>query len=271
MKRNILFQLALATTCFLSTMALICSCNGSTHKNTDTQPQTDIVTTSLDSLNLERQPDSILYMQYNFQFLKPTGTVSDSINAGITQFFISGKNNTDIHKAINDKMAKEEKEMQAEIQEFYDPDDETYGIVKYRIIRTGRFHHNAHDTVIVYHGSDDIYTGGAHGSYTPFTVNFSKKTGHIIRIEDILDTTKENEILDLMFKKLLQDKQCNTREELMEKTSLLTIGDLYLTPNFHLSKDSIIFCFGQYEIAPYSGGITYISLDYNTLQPYLKN
>lgn len=73
-----------------------------------------------------------------------------------------------------------------------------------------------------------------------------------------------------MLTKLLKDNNCATREELMEKTGILGLGDLYLTENFHLGEDSITFCFGQYDIAPYSSGITYLSLSYDSLKQYLK-
>lgn len=142
--------------------------------------------------------------------------------------------------------------------------------MKFHISRKGRFLDNAADTVIIYQYTIDQYTGGAHGSYIPFTLNFSKRTGLSIGIEDVLDITHEEAILDIMLTKLLKDNNCATREELMEKTGILGLGDLYLTENFHLGEDSITFCFGQYDIAPYSSGITYLSLSYDSLKQYLK-
>ena len=92
----------------------------------------------------------------------------------------------------------------------------------------------------------------------------------VIGIGDVLDATQEQAILDIMLAKLLKDNNCSTREELMEKTGILGLGELYLTENFQLRKDSITFCFGQYDIAPYASGITYISLSYDSLKQYLK-
>lgn len=111
--------------------------------------------------------------------------------------------------------------------EFHDPDDETFGEITYHVGRKGRFVADAADTVIVYHYAIDMYTGGAHGSYVPFTLNFSKRTGLAISISDVLDTAHERAILDIMLARLLKDNDCSTREELIEKTGILGLGDLY--------------------------------------------
>lgn len=230
----------------------------------------DIVSDNLDSLHVTDTSDSLLYIEYNFQYLKSNGMVCDSINASITQNLVSGKRETDARKAILNALVDESVRMKTEIAEYYEPEDETYVDARYSIRRTGHFHSDAADTVIVYKATIDMYTGGAHGSFTPLTLNFSRKTGHLLTPDDVFDMSRANEILDLMHAQLLKDKSCSTREELMEKTSLLTLGDLYLTPNFHLGKNAITFCFGQYDIAPYSCGITYISLNYDTISPFLK-
>ena len=194
----------------------------------------------------------------------------DSINAGINRLCISGSHDADVCTAISMAIDKEVNEMKAEVVEFYEPDDETFGEIQFYINRKGRFDADAADTVMVYQSSIDQYTGGAHGSYIPYTLNFSKRTGLLISIGDVLDATQEQAILDIMLAKLLKDNNCSTREELMEKTGILGLGELYLTENFQLHKDSITFCFGQYDIAPYSSGITYISLSYDSLKQYLK-
>lgn len=261
--------------CLFAVIVMTLSCKGNkgqtTSESTPVSETKDIVSASLDSLHITNMPDSMLHIEYDFQYLKPDGVITDSINASIVQALVSGKRKTDVRQVILDAMLEEESAMHAEIQEFYEPDDETYGLLEYNIVRTGRFHFDAPDTVVAYKATIDMYTGGAHGSYTTLTLNFSRNTGHLIAPEDVFDMTHEADILNLMLAQLLKDNKCQTREELMEKTSLLTLGDLYLTTNFHLGKDAVTFCFGQYDIAPYACGITHIRLDYDTLSPYLKN
>lgn len=244
-----------------------CVQKGKGGKEDNKKEETPLVT---DSLHISKSTDDIISVDYDFHFLKPGSVVADSINAKINEQCISGRHDADIRTDITTALAKEIDALKAEVTEFHDPDDETFGEITYHVGRKGRFVADAADTVIVYHYAIDMYTGGAHGSYVPFTLNFSKRTGLAISISDVLDTAHEQAILDIMLARLLKDNDCSTREELIEKTGILGLGDLYLTENFHLGKDSITFCFGQYDIAPYSSGITYISLSYDSLKQYLK-
>ena len=261
--------------CFLLVSTLFVSCKwkgggaGTDHGQSSTETR-DIVSECQDSLHIANMPDGPLHIEYDIRFLKSDGLVADSINATIAQFLVSGRRDTDIRQAIMNGIVDEEKSLLAEMQEYYDPDDETYGQQEYTIVRTGRFDTDALDSVIVYKAAIDMYTGGAHGTYTPFTLNFSRRTGCRILPSDIFNMKQEQAILDLMMVQLLRDNDCTTREELMERTCLLTLGDLSLTPNFQLGSQGVTFCFGQYEIAPYSAGITYLTLGYDVLEPYLK-
>lgn len=255
----------------LAVALCIPSCQGGTKSSEeDVKTEESVLSQHTDSLHVSNISNEHIQIVYDFHFLKPGTAVSDSVNAGIDQVFLTHMRRIDIPQAIVDAMAKEEAELKEILQESYDPDDETFGQMKLSALQSGRFMYDAQDTVIAYQGVSDVYLGGAHGSYSPFYLNFSKYSGHIIRIENLFDTAKESEILNVIQKQLLKDKGCSTREELMEKTSLLAFGELYLTPNFHLGKDSITFCFGQYEIGPYSSGITYITLDYDALAPYMR-
>ncbi|MEE0985167.1 MAG: DUF3298 domain-containing protein [Bacteroidaceae bacterium] len=267
MRRNKSIQLF---SCLLAIVAMgLVSCQ---QNNKSGKEETEITEThfTFDSLHINKDVDGIATIDYDFHFLKAESIVADSINAKINEQCISGTHDKDISKAIATTIDKELETFRAELVEFYEPDDETYGDMKFHISRKGHFLDNAADTVIIYQYTIDQYTGGAHGSYIPFTLNFSKRTGLSIGIEDVLDITHEEAILDIMLTKLLKDNNCATREELMEKTGILGLGDLYLTENFHLGEDSITFCFGQYDIAPYSSGITYLSLSYDSLKQYLK-
>lgn len=258
--------------CISLAMISLNSCNwiNENSTNDDNKEWVDSIFQNIDSLHVTSAPNEFLHVDYNFEFLKSENLVTDSINAGIEQVFLSGQRRTDMQLAIAEALAKEEEVMAQMMQETYEPDNESYGHIKHSAVRTGCFLEDAADSVVVYYGTSDIYLGGAHGSYITTFLNFSKRTGHILLVEDIFDTTREEEILNVMLKQLLKDKECTTREELMEKTSLLAFGELFLTPNFKLGKDSITFCFGQYEIGPYSSGITYITLPYKALKPYMK-
>lgn len=256
-------------TCLITlALATLASC---VQKNNQENRKEEEAPLATDSMHISKSSDNIISIDYDFQFLVPGSLVADSINAKINEQCISGKHDANIRTSITQALEKEIDALKNEVMEFYDPDDETFGDIKYHVCRKGRFVPDAADTVIVYQHAIDMYTGGAHGSYATSTLNFSKRTGLAISINDVLDTTQEQAILVTMLAKLLKDNACTTREELIEKTGILGLGELYLTENFQLGKDSITFCFGQYDIAPYASGITYISLSYDSLRQYFKN
>ena len=63
----------------------------------------------------------------------------------------------------------------------------------------------------------------------------------------------------------MQDQLCKDYEvkdiaELQEQTGITMLGDLYLTNNFLLQGDSILFLFNQYDIAPYAAGLISVTL-----------
>ena len=182
---------SITTSLLLASLLITTSCNPNkkqTSENGNLTAETSIdAFASMDSIHITNEPDSILHIEYKFQFLKSSSFQADSINASIAQVLVSGERNTDIRQAILDAMSQEESAMQKEIQEYYEPDDETYGSLQYNIVRTGHFVHDAADTVVAYKASIDMYTGGAHGSYTPITLNFSRNTGKLIQPSDIFD------------------------------------------------------------------------------------
>ena len=63
-----------------------------------------------------------------------------------------------------------------------------------------------------------------------------------------------------MEEQLCKDWEAKDLADLQEKTGITMLGDLYLTNNFLLKGDSILFLFNQYEIAPYAAGLISVTL-----------
>ena len=61
-------------------------------------------------------------------------------------------------------------------------------------------------------------------------------------------------------KQLCKDWEAQNLADLQEKTGITMLGDLYLTNNFLLTGDSIMFLFNQYEIAPYAAGLISVTI-----------
>jgi len=63
-----------------------------------------------------------------------------------------------------------------------------------------------------------------------------------------------------MEERLCKDWEAKDLADLQEKTGITMLGNLYLTNNFLLRGDSIVFLFNQYEIAPYAAGLISVTL-----------
>lgn len=210
-------------------------------------------------------------INHKYEFLVGEGIVIDSINASICQHVILGKQrNTDIAAQARKRGDEQAKKFEREQKEMYNPSENTlYDILFFESTECGRFLTENKDGILSYETTGYIYQGGTHGGTSISYLNFNRKTGHLITLNEVLDLAYEKEILAMLEKKLIEDFECTSLEELKENTGFLTLGDLYLGENFLLTPTEIVFHYGQYEIAPYASGMCDISLPYSKLKKYL--
>ena len=74
-----------------------CVQNGNGDKEAKEEKELPLVT---DSMSISKSADEIIFVDYDFQFLKPENVVADSINAEINEQCISGQHDSDIRTAI---------------------------------------------------------------------------------------------------------------------------------------------------------------------------
>ena len=148
-----------------------------------------------------------------------------------------------------------ETEWKAEMAEMYDPESEFKETLQYYYTVSGDSVETDNDSILSYQTTIDCYLGGAHGSYVVEYFNFDKKTGKLLNIQDVVPAEKKEEVLKAMETQLCEDWKAKDLADLREQTGITMLGNLYLTNNFLLKKDSIDFLFNQYEIAPYSAGL----------------
>ena len=151
-------------------------------------------------------------------------------------------------------------EWKEELAEIYDPESDIREMFQYYYNVEGSPVETDNDNVLSYQVTTDCYLGGAHGSYVVEYYNFDKNTGKLISIRDIVPAEKEAEALKAMEAQLCEDWDAEDLAELQEMTGITMLGDLYLTNNFLLKKDSIEFLFNQYEIAPYAAGLISVTI-----------
>ena len=153
-----------------------------------------------------------------------------------------------------------ETEWKAELAEMYDPESEYKDMLQYYYTLEGNVVENGCDSILSYQVTTDCYLGGAHGSYVVQYYNFDRATGKLLDINDIVPAGKEMLVLMAMGDQLCKDWDAKDLADLQEKTGITMLGDLYLTNNFLIKGDSILFLFNQYEIAPYAAGLISVTL-----------
>lgn len=113
------------------------------------------------------------------------------------------------------------------------------------------------------------YTGGAHGNHlTLFTV-LDLESLKSLKLEDLVTTGKLKELT------LLAERDFRKQENLSDSSKLskdffFEDGIFALNDNFGLTKDRLIIYYNEYEIKPYSEGITTIELPYKDILSILN-
>lgn len=154
-----------------------------------------------------------------------------------------------------------EAEWKVELAERYAESPEYRDILQYYYNVEGSPVENGNDSILSYVTQTSVYLGGAHGSYVVFYYNFDKKTGKLLNIKDFVPADKEKVVLKAMEEQLCKDWEAKDLADLQEKTGITMLGDLYLTNNFMVKDDSLLFLFNQYEIAPYAAGLISVTVE----------
>lgn len=159
-----------------------------------------------------------------------------------------------------------EAEWKAELAERFDAELEYKDMLQYYYSVEGHPLEESQEGILSYQTTIDCYLGGAHGSYVVNYYNFDKKSGKLLDIKDVVPVGKEPEVLKAMEEQLCKDWEAKDLADLQEKTGITMLGDLYLTNNFLLKNDSILFLYNQYEIAPYAAGLISITIPSTTIR-----
>lgn len=109
------------------------------------------------------------------------------------------------------------------------------------------------------------YTGGAHGNRLVTCRNYSDKDGGLISLDEIFDDGYQEPLEHLLETKLLVSAGCGSLEELGE-AGYYPGADVFIPDNFRLRADDIVFIYNQYDIAPYSTGVTELSVTYREMK-----
>lgn len=249
---------------------LMASCHGNKTENddaTDSLANDTSLTELIDSIVISNNTDSCIVVDNNIQYLNAKGMPYDSINAGILQQIMSKRmSSVSMEFALQQLADSIFRDFSIEKKEDGVYSTEPIPAATYDWNLEGRFENQTCNDIITYKYELFTYMGGAHGSDEIVFLNFNTRTGHLMTPWDVLDKNKKKKVLDLMLTQLIKDNKCKTREELIDKTGILAMGDLTVTSNFIITDKGLTFHFGQYELACYAAGMQDIDLSWDVLE-----
>lgn len=111
------------------------------------------------------------------------------------------------------------------------------------------------------------YLGGAHGSTYVKYDNIDTQTGNIVKEQELFKQDYRNILAGLIQEKVKQRNSSKNKNEYI--ALLVKINEIEPNGNFYLNKDSIVYVYNQYEIAPYVQGIIEIKIPYNEIKPII--
>lgn len=128
---------------------------------------------------------------------------------------------------------------------------------------------NGADDVLNYIAEIYTYGGGAHSINQTIVRNFNVKTGKLIQLDDLFKPGYKPNLCELITKKCIKQFDVNDFDALKEK-GVFRDGDVYVSENFILGDDDIVFIYCEDEIAPHSIGEIRIEIDKDELESQLK-
>lgn len=126
------------------------------------------------------------------------------------------------------------------------------------------------DTILNYIAEQETYDGGAHGLFTKIVMNFNTNTGKIMTINDVLVPGYEQRLNEILLNKLIKKTESKNIDDLREKGYLANV-DMAPSQFYIINDNGITFIYNQYEIAPYSMGMTEINIGWDELKDIKMN
>ena len=211
---------------------------------------------------------------FDLNVLKAHGTdtvFADAFNVDIS-YFLFNKRTTDVRGAminyidsILDAFKQENKEQIKYAQEEgFEPRD-----IDYEFIINTEVHYGNNRDIIGHFIKMYQYTGGAHGGTFITCRNLRLEDGSLVTLDNYFKPGYEKVLLPILEKKLLEYAECSSRDQLDEH-GYFSNEPLFVSENFEIRKDTIDFIYNQYDIAPYSTGITTLSVSNDEIRQIIR-
>lgn len=197
-------------------------------------------------------------------------TVSNNINQAIAYTLFESHSNS-VEEACEEFVAQCKKEYSELLPVYIDNKDNDMPSVWFY-----NYYNATSDVVEGYKGfinyiiTWEEFTGGAHPNSYYTVLNFNLQSGEEVVLNDILKEGYEEPLTDILVKNLAKQLEVENIDGIKEKGYLYMDTEMFISNNFILDKEKIVFIYNKYEIAPYSAGDIMIETTYNELKDLMK-
>lgn len=213
-------------------------------------------------------------ISFDMNVLKAHGTdtvFADAFNTDIS-YYMFGKRTTDVRGAmiqfidsLIDVFKQDNKEqIQYAQEEGFEPRD-----IDYEFILNTEVHYGNNNDIIGHFIKYYQYTGGAHGGTFITCRNYRLDDGSVVTLDNYFKRGYEDVLLPVLERKLLEYAGCSSRDELDEH-GYFSNEPMFISDNFEIRQDTIDFIYNQYDIAPYSTGITTLSVPEDEIRGIIR-
>ena len=211
---------------------------------------------------------------FNLHILQAHGSdtvFADAFNLDISEFMF-GKRTTDVRGAmihfidsvIEVFRLDNKEQIDFAKEEGYEPRD-----IDYEFTLNTEVHYGNNKDIIGHFINYYQYTGGAHGGTFITCRNYRLEDGSVVTLDNYFKPGYEKVLLPILERKLLEYAECSSRDELDEH-GYFSNEPMFVSDNFEIRQDTIDFIYNQYDIAPYSTGITTLSVPNDEISSILR-
>ncbi len=215
--------------------------------------------------NREGQPCLEVIVNYP-QFKGDNNAITKSINQVIKQQVINVLGNYRFSENPNPKLPDLETVVQELFLDFNQQIEPNSVLANHWMIEINGKQASATPRTITMSISEYSYLGGAHPNSRQTYLNFNKKTGQLIQIEDFI-ANKES-LLNLAEQKFREAYNLTPTQDLT--AAGLFENQLVLPQNFAITQEGLRLFYNTYEIGPYAAGTYEFNIPWTSLENVLK-
>ncbi len=190
----------------------------------------------------------------------PSEVVRQRINDSLVVSIIEDDSIPDI-EAMLDTFIQEYIRFVRDTEEFNESEGSDFGVPPWNWEVSQKVVNNTPDVFVVEQGLY-VYQGGAHGSYATSFLNFSPRTGKLLKLRDLVAPEKMDELRQIAKERF---DEVVAEGEWTEEDFWFPEDGFYLPETFGLLPEGLVFVFAIYEIGPYALGELSFVIPYEEL------